>query len=286
MNNLRFVLIFILFFILRPLSGQDIYYDSAWVKTSKENAKYYRIIDTISKDNFFARDFYLNGQLQMQGYYVNLDKNIKNGKFSWYSDTGIKTKDCSYTLGKLDGHYIGWYNNGKIKVEGKYKLDKKDSLWSWYDTNGVINSSGEFDNGISIGTWTRYYSDGSKQEQFEMKNNKFSGQAIVWDSTGTLKGEIYLDQKLKNGNIKVYYPNGKMLAEGKFKNKKAEGTWIAYHSNGKKRGEGLVSKGYLSGSWNYYDENGIIEKMVIYDKKNAVKFPVDLKMVQQMINGS
>lgn len=286
MRYLSLILSSYLLFVSLSASAQDIYYDSNWKKTNKSNAQYYRIIDTISAKNFLVEDYYIHGQIQMNGYYSSIDKEIKHGKFSYYSSKGIKTKDCSYSNGKLDGQFLGWYKNGNTEVQGVYNNGKKDSLWFFYDSLEILTSSGTFDNGVATGTWVKYYPDGTKKEQIEMNNDKFSGQAVVWNSNGEKKGEINLDPKFANGTIKIYYPNGNLQTEGQFKNKKADGIWSIYYPSGTKKAEGLISKGYLLKKWNYYDENGGLDKIIIYDKKNTEKFPVDLNQVKKMMFGN
>ena len=70
------------------VSAQKIYYDSLWKVTDQSNAVYYRLIDTISKQDFLVHDYYPDGSPQMEGHYISLDKETRNGNFKWYYRNG------------------------------------------------------------------------------------------------------------------------------------------------------------------------------------------------------
>ena len=84
----------------------------------EENEEY---IDTICQHiqpHGEYKEYYENGQLELQGYY-------KNGKFdgewkSWYENGQIGSQ-YYYKEGELDGEYTCWCNDGQLRVKVSYE---------------------------------------------------------------------------------------------------------------------------------------------------------------------
>ncbi len=47
-----------------------------------------------------------------------------------------------------NGYYQEWHPNGKLALEGNYKMGKKDGVWNEYDATGHKVSSKYFDEGV------------------------------------------------------------------------------------------------------------------------------------------
>ena len=62
----------------------------------------------------FFKEYYENGQLKYQSYYID---------------------------GKLDSSFYEYYSNGKIKREGFLKNDTAIGKWRYYDTLGKLTNS-------------------------------------------------------------------------------------------------------------------------------------------------
>ncbi len=96
-------------------NNDTIFYDNDWEKCIKENASYYR---TIQKDSLFIiKDFYMDGQLQMEGTYKDMDPEIKHGVFTYYNQNGKISKREYYKVGNTSG-YTEYYD-----LEGKFLKD-------------------------------------------------------------------------------------------------------------------------------------------------------------------
>lgn len=59
--------------------------------------------------------------------------------------------------------YTGWYENGQMEFEGKYKDGNEDGLQTWWYENGQIKTQITYKNGekISRKNWNE---DGSLKE--------------------------------------------------------------------------------------------------------------------------
>ena len=151
---------FLLLISSPSFQSQDIYYDSLWNETSKENAVYYRIIDTISKKNFAVTDYFLNGKVQMTGQYSSLKKETKEGEFIWYREDGSISSRGHYKKGVYNGLYKSWYQNDNPKFEAYYADGKPDGSWKeWYE-NGNLMRNNNFKKGKPHGTCEEFYENG------------------------------------------------------------------------------------------------------------------------------
>ncbi len=264
--------------------SQDVYYDSIWNVTSRENAFYYRIIDTIPGNFFMVNDYYLDGTLQMKGVYSSLKKETKNGLFSWYSPEGVKTEESYYENGRMNGSHKIWYENGQQKLIGKMTYGEKDSTWIWWYENGELWTIADYKDGKVNGRWITFYENGVKKEFYIAKDNKFAGIGEGWDSTGIKQFDINLDPELKNGDFKLFYPDGILMGQGQIKDGRPNGEWIAYYSNGNKKGVGTALNGYKFGKWIYYNDDGTIEGIIIYDNKNKEKLENMTRELKKFLN--
>ncbi|MCB0807347.1 MAG: hypothetical protein KDC05_16260, partial [Bacteroidales bacterium] len=88
-----------------------------------------RIIEKSDENNLIhVQDYFASGQIQMDSYYSNFDKNIK------------EELQCNYRTNTKQGNYKEWSKNGQLIYDAKYKNGLRDGLAvSWYD--GAINAT-------------------------------------------------------------------------------------------------------------------------------------------------
>lgn len=85
---------------------------------------------------------------------------LKHGKWSYWNRDGLLVEVRNYIKGDLNGEVLAYYNNGKMKEKGYFKMGVQDSVFSaWYD-NGKIQATGKFKNGEPVDLWTTYYFTG------------------------------------------------------------------------------------------------------------------------------
>ena len=123
-NKLRFFLITVLYlFVAQNAYNQSkIYFDQEWKISDKENAHFYRVITKKNDSLFHVKDYYINGALQMDGYYSNIKEGTMEGKNTWYYKNKRKMVSSMYSQGKLHGLSTVYQENGKLH----YRLEYKD----------------------------------------------------------------------------------------------------------------------------------------------------------------
>jgi protein TonB len=104
-------------FICVLSQAQVIYYDSLWKEIpSKTDAHYYREVNRLN-DTFYVKDFYISGQLQMKGSYLDSSCSIKHGLFTYYYSNGHKSSQGVYNNGTDLNKWDYWNEDGSEFVE-------------------------------------------------------------------------------------------------------------------------------------------------------------------------
>lgn len=125
-----------------------IFYDKNWKVSSKVDASFYRI-SVKEKKGFTVSDYYVNGTLQMTGFFKSFDPDMKTGPFKYYN------------------------KNGSLEMEGVYKSDKKDGEWKDYDSTGILFSVTNYESGKRNGKMIYYYSNGVVKRDESYKEGEF-----------------------------------------------------------------------------------------------------------------
>ncbi len=149
------------------------YYKADWQTCSKEEAKYYRVINYVDgKISGTVKDYFISGNLQMEGTYNDYwaENGYGSGLFTWYFENGQKSVEVNYSNGAQNGKYQSWYSNGATKEEVNMIDGKKDGCdYQWSEAGGCIGD-----------TWTDcfiFYKNGeavtfSRECPFKSKNQK------------------------------------------------------------------------------------------------------------------
>ena len=87
---------------------------------------YKRIIHFNESDSLYhVRDYYANGQIQMEGCYSSFDKKIKESSL-W----------CNYRTNTKEGEFKTWYKNGQIERKANYSKGLRNGLHEYWYSNG------------------------------------------------------------------------------------------------------------------------------------------------------
>ena len=265
--------------------------------------------------------------LDRETIYENYINDIKNGYTEYYNIQGWKKMDIPFVKGleqgigkeysrdgkiititeykkgfivdrtkinRLDkynrkqGKWISFWDNGKYKLEGVFKNDKKNGYFKKYSKKGDLISIEKYIDDIlqpeaaeiqKLEVEKEYYTDGKVKSTTLYRNGIREGiriefspegqiiQAIEYRN-GILAGEgLVLEDGSRNGHWKEYYPNGSLKAEGDYNNGKKTGTWKYFHSNGKLEQTGLYNKdGKPEGIWRWYFDSGQLVREENYYK--------------------
>ncbi len=207
--------------------------------------------------------------------------------------------------GKKQGDWKEFYDNGRIRAEGKYVNNKRIGKWIFYFENGKIEQTGFFDNGGQYtGDWKWYFPDGSLRIVEKYFEGEREGDYLEYDSDGEImiQGEYvngskegdwvtnvngfiekgtYLDN-VKDGLWKYYYTSDTLYFEGRFIDGNPDGTHIWYYRNGKIKKIGDYIMGLKEGYWKYFDEGG---KLILKIKfKDGIEQEYDATKIEPELN--
>lgn len=267
-------------------------YVNGTIQEDAEELKFYNI----------RYDYYESGRLKIMGSYRN---NVPDGVRREYDEKGNIIQGYIFLNGKMvaegiidekglkQGYFQEYYENGRVKAEGKYVDSKPVGQWKYYYQDGTLEQEGTFNNrGRHIGEWIWYYQNGYvwKKEFFE--NGKNEGEYIEYDISGKIivKGEYFDGEETGSW----FWEIGDTREEGKFEGGQYSGEWkltdietgtilftgkyldgyqngkhTHYWHNGKKRMEGHYIMGQREGEWYYFNSEGYLIVKISY--KNGIE---------------
>jgi len=165
------VTIILLIFSLGLIQAQDI--DTFFLKygVSKYDTIIYKRIIEFDKNRkiFHVKDYFENGQIQMEAFYSSFDKNIKEGS------------QCNYSSNTKEGLFKNWYENGQLEYSATYK-------------NGLINGLSAF-----------WYKNGIKESEENWLQGQLNGKVKYWTEQGELQFDLSFDHGLNQNPKEVQY---------------------------------------------------------------------------------
>lgn len=183
------------------------------------------------------KDYYPDGKIKIAATYnkegklegvrreYSEDGNIEK---SYIFRNGIMIAEGIVTeKGERDGFWKEYFDDGRLRAEGKYNKDLKEGAWKFYHPNGVVEQEGSYYKGKPEGEWRWFYAGGE-----------------------TLREEVYYNGLL-DGLMTEYDESGNVITKGEFIEGKEEGEW--YYRNGDNETEGSYAEGMRNGLWKYYD---------------------------------
>jgi len=181
-------------------------------------------------------------------------------------------------LNRRQGRWVSFWENGKIKLEGTYRNDKKNGYFKEYSDKGDLISISKYIDDIiqpdaveiqKLEIEKEYYADGTVKATRLYRNGilegisiEFSQEGIILKAieyrSGLIAGEgLVLQDGSRTGPWKEYYPGGSLKAEGTYDNGNKTGPWKYYHVNGKIEQTGTYNKvGKPEGTWRWYYDTG------------------------------
>jgi len=159
---------------------------------------YKRIIQFDKNDSLYhVRDYYPNGQIQMEGTYSSFDKSIKEESL-W----------CNYKTNTKEGELKSWYKNGQIERKANYLDGLRHGLHEYWYSNGERESIQNYINGQEHGKSTWWNTDGSLRNEliFEKGLNQNPRDTNYHYISYTPKE--YYDDTLKKWPLIIYLHGG------------------------------------------------------------------------------
>lgn len=191
---------------------------------------------------------------------------------------------------RKQGKWMTFWDNGKIRLEGTYKDNRKNGYFKEYSEKGdLVNVSKYLDDVIQpeaaeiqkLEIEKKYYDDGRVKATRLYRNGVLEGTSIEYSPegkiiaaseyrNGLLAGEgIVLEDGSRTGPWKEYYPGRSLKAEGSYDNGTKTGQWKYYHPNGMIEQTGTYNKeGKPEGAWRwYYDSGQLLREETYYRGK-------------------
>jgi antitoxin component YwqK of YwqJK toxin-antitoxin module len=81
-------------------------------------------------------------QIKFQGEQDNMGN--RQGKWTFYSETGIELSSTHYDHGKKHGASFAKYPNGTLHYIGEYENDKEVGVWKMYDEKGNLATEKDY----------------------------------------------------------------------------------------------------------------------------------------------
>lgn len=182
--------------------------------------------------------------------------------------------------GLKQGKWKFFYLNGKVKIEGVYRDDKRNGYFKEYDEKGMLTEVSKYVNDVKqeaapelvkLDIRTDYYTDGKVKTRASYKGDTPEGVRREYSPTGEVtaaytykKGIIIAegivdDEGVRDGPWKEFYTDGQLRAEGLYRNGNRIGKWRFYHPNGNLEQEGSYNnQGNTDGLWKWYYEDGLV----------------------------
>jgi uncharacterized protein len=202
--------------------------------------------------------------------------------------------------GERDGNWKEYYDDGKLKAEGRYDKDKKIGDWKFYHRSGTLEQEGSYAEGKPEGAWKWYYEDGQLLRDESYYKGLLDGEMTEYDREGNVitKGE-YIEGKedgpwyykiasaevegnyadgMRSGEWKYYdlpdeeNPKKVLRFEGKYIEDNPHGHHVYYWDNGNKKDEGDYVMGLKNGNWISYNYDGTPFLVVSYQNGTEIKY--------------
>ena len=222
-----------------------VFYDSSWREiTNQREAHFYRmgIRDSLGRWQGDVRDYYINGNVQMKGRYLN---DMHDGVFRYYTRDGKYESLGRYDKERAVGKWENFYKNGQLQSEiyygdqfytksvwdslGNQQVAGGDGKEITWHKNGTVAEEGEYRDGLKEGNWRGYFATGKPHYQEFYRNGRLvrgvamdeQGQRYIYDQLSVFPFPVmgmnaykdYLDENLKrpkeaerlNGIVKITF---------------------------------------------------------------------------------
>jgi antitoxin component YwqK of YwqJK toxin-antitoxin module len=162
----------------------------------------------------------------------------------------------TYKDGKKDGPSIGWFGNGKKRVEVNYKDGQQQGIRrNWYE-NGKEKSEYTYKQGKLI-TATAWKINGERCIETDVVEG--DGVGVLYGNDGVVKGRYTYKAGSEVSMIfYLYHPNGQKRSETFYSKGMFDGpqTYTSWNENGEKSSERTYTKGKDGPSTSRTWENG------------------------------
>lgn len=273
MNIVKIALVFSWIHFVSIAYSQDIteYYSNGNIKSKGQfdsnNLKTgtWIILDSVTQDTTYLVNYVkgkLNGSFFI--YYTGTNRKSKfyTSQLNNYSDwqEELFKGEGTYKQDSLDGSYVEYFANGKIRLKEYYNFGTKIGKHIEYHDNGNIAFEKNYTDGVLDSVWSQYYNTGKLRE--EILYNKGEKQSVIineWFDNGKLMNTtsyVYINcERTLNGPTLEYYESGNVKHRSYYTNGKPDGIWEGFDENGLKKYK-MIYKNCIYQSYVQYHKEG------------------------------
>lgn len=175
------------------------------VAVSKDKTIVYKRVIRFVKDRnrWHVRDYFENGQMQMEAFYSSFDRNVK------------EEYQCNYRSNTKEGEYRQWYANGRLEFSGNYEK------------------------GLRNGPSTSWYENGMKEAEENWLHGQLHGAVKYWTEQGELQFALEFDHGMNRNPMEAHYRYLAYLPKGYADDPGKKWPLIIFLHGGSRRGSDL-----------------------------------------------
>jgi len=235
-----------------------LYFNTKWKPTAKDSATFFRPPVKAEGDLFRVQDYYRSGQVQMNAKSKSPEKDLWQGKVTWYNEDGSIFQEGTYENNRLEGDFITYLGTKRLVAtyaDGRFVSGKRNTPYGqgqmYFEQEGDTLYEVLYGNDL----------EGIRSEHYGTKK-KYRFLSKYYDAKGELIGERKL---LPNGyykGVEVFYDYSPMrvreIAFSPFGQQLISST---YYSNGQVREEVKQEPAW---SKSYYSKDGKVLGKITY----------------------
>ncbi|MCK7511316.1 MAG: hypothetical protein MZV70_49505 [Desulfobacterales bacterium] len=172
---------------------------------SKDKTIVYKRVIRFVKDwnRWHVRDYFENGQMQMEACYSSFNRNVK------------EEYQCNYRSNTKEGEYRQWYANGRLEFSGNYE------------------------EGLRNGPSTSWYENGIKEAEENWLHGQLYGAVKYWTEQGELQFALEFDHGMNRNPMEAHYRYLAYLPKGYADDPGKKWPLIIFLHGGSRRGSDL-----------------------------------------------
>ena len=177
-----------------------------------------------------------------------------------------------------DGWFKEYYEDGKLKVEGKYKQGLRDGEFKEYFQDGTVRIISNYLENELFGPFKDYREDGSLKRECNYNRLVANLDKLVESENFSLVETSLLGNNSNKGKIegvfKDYFSNGQLESQYHYVIVDGfdvwQGPFVRYYENGQVKSEGGFNNGAFHGVFRDYDETGLLISERSYDNGRKI----------------
>ena len=139
-----------------------------------------------------------------------------------------------------NGVHVERAADGQILYVATYTEDVLDGLWILYYPNGKVKERGAFRAGVREGPWAAWYDNGARRYEGTYVDDQPDGHWMEWCPDGRLKTDTQVQRGTRlapagtpDGPVAETYPDGSPRLQGQYRRGRVDGSWTLWGCDGK-----------------------------------------------------